>query len=97
MVPLQLLVIGRPKSGKSSLSKAIAAKYNLVLVSFEKMVEKLFEKVKFFEENPPETDEDGNPKEGLLPIEKYVLSELQKGNAVDDEDMLDLLNNELEK
>jgi shikimate kinase len=97
MVPLQLLVIGRPKSGKSSLAKAIAAKYNLVLVSFEKMVEKLFEKVKFFEENPPETDEDGNPKEGLLPIEKYVLNELQKGNAVDDEDMLDLLNNELEK
>ena len=32
-----------------------------------------------------------------MPIEKYVLSEIQNGNAVDDEDMLDLLNNELEK
>ena len=49
MVPLQLLIIGRPKSGKSSLARAIAAKYNLVLISFEKMVEKLFERVKFFE------------------------------------------------
>jgi predicted GTPase len=49
MVPLQLLIIGRPKSGKSTLAKAIAAKYNLVLISFEKMVEKLFERSKFFE------------------------------------------------
>lgn len=49
LVPLQLLILGRPKSGKSSLAKAIAAKYNLVLISVEKMVEKLFERVKFFE------------------------------------------------
>lgn len=42
MVPLQLLIIGRPKSGKSSLAKAIAKEYNLVLISIEKMVEKLF-------------------------------------------------------
>lgn len=33
MVPLQLLIIGRPKSGKSTLAKAIAASYNLVLIS----------------------------------------------------------------
>ena len=33
MVPLQLLMIGRPKSGKSSLAKAIAAKYNIILIS----------------------------------------------------------------
>ena len=47
MVPLQLLMIGRPKSGKSTLANAIAGKYNLVLISTEKMVEKLFERVKF--------------------------------------------------
>ena len=49
MVPLQLCIIGRPKPGKSSLAQALATKYNLVLVSVEKIVEKLFEKVKFFE------------------------------------------------
>lgn len=67
-MPLQLLVIGRAKSGKSSLAKAVAAKYGLVLVSLDKMVDKLFERVKFFEENPPEADEDGNIKDGLLAI-----------------------------
>lgn len=61
------------------------------------MVEKLFERVKFFEQNPPEADEDGNVKDGLLPIEKFILGQLQNGNAVEDEDMLDLLNNQLEK
>ena len=75
--PLQLLVIGRPKSGKTTLAKAVAKKYSLVYISIESMIEKVFERVKFFEENPPETDDDGNPKDGLLPIEKYILNELQ--------------------
>lgn len=42
LVPLQLLVIGRPKSGKSTLAKAIAKKYNLIYISIESMIEKVF-------------------------------------------------------
>jgi SpoVK/Ycf46/Vps4 family AAA+-type ATPase len=38
LIPLQLLVIGRPKSGKTTLAKAIAKKYNLVFISIESMV-----------------------------------------------------------
>lgn len=48
------------------------------------MIDKLFERSKFFEENPPEVDEDGNAKDGLQAIEKYVLGELQKGVAVEE-------------
>jgi adenylate kinase family enzyme len=47
--PLQLLVIGRPKSGKSTLAKAIARKYNLIYISVEVAINKIFERVKFFE------------------------------------------------
>lgn len=68
LVPLQLLTIGRPKSGKTTLAKSLAKKYNLIYISVESMIDKVFERTKFFEENPPETDEDGNVKEGLLPI-----------------------------
>ena len=32
-------------------------------------------------------------KDGLLPIEKYILGELQKGVAIEEEDILDLINN----
>ena len=66
--PLQLLVIGRPKSGKSTLAKAIAKKYNLVYISLESAINKIFERVKFFEQNPPEADEDGNITGGLTAI-----------------------------
>jgi SpoVK/Ycf46/Vps4 family AAA+-type ATPase len=49
LVPLQLLVLGRPKSGKTTLAKAIAKKYSLVYISIESMVDKIFECSKFFE------------------------------------------------
>ena len=68
LVPLQLLMLGRPKSGKTTLAKAIAKQYNLIYVSVQSVIEKVIERAKFFEENPPEADEDGNPKEGLLTI-----------------------------
>ena len=48
MVPLQLLILGRPKSGKSTLAKAIAKKYSLVYISVESMIDKVFERNKFF-------------------------------------------------
>lgn len=92
-MPLQLLILGRPKSGKTTLAKAVSKKYSLVYISVESMIEKLLERSKFFEENPPEADEDGNLKDGLLPIEKYILGELQKGVAIEEEDILDLINN----
>ena len=33
LTPLQILLFGKPKSGKTTLSKNIAQKYNLVYVS----------------------------------------------------------------
>jgi adenylate kinase family enzyme len=42
MIPLQLLIIGRPKSGKTTLAKALAKKYNLVLISIESVIDKMF-------------------------------------------------------
>lgn len=32
------------------------------------MIEKSLQRIKDFEENPPELDEDGNPKETLPPV-----------------------------
>jgi adenylate kinase family enzyme len=61
-------MIGRPKSGKTTLSRSIAKKYNLVYISVEAMISNLFDRVKFFEENPPETDENGNIVGGLTAI-----------------------------
>lgn len=88
-------MIGRPKCGKTTLAKRIAAKYQIVHVSVENSVNKVFERVKFFEENPPEMDDNGVPKDGLTAIEKCVLEDLQQGRAVNEADLLDLLNAEM--
>lgn len=95
MAPLQLLILGRPKSGKSSLAKAVAKHYSLVYISVESMINKVFERVKYFEENPPEADEEGNVIGGLTQIEKCIVEDLAQGKCVDEEDVLDLINNEL--
>jgi adenylate/nucleoside-diphosphate kinase len=93
--PLQLLIIGRPKCGKTTLAKKIAAKYGIVHVSMESSVNKIFERVKFFEENPPEVDDNGIPKDGLTPIEKCIIEDLSLGKTVDPGDLLDILNEEM--
>ncbi len=48
-----MVIMGRPKSGKSTLAKAVAKKFNLVYISVESVIAKVFDRVKFFEENPP--------------------------------------------
>lgn len=42
LIPLQLLISGRPKSGKSQIAREIAKKFDLVYVSVEFVVNKLF-------------------------------------------------------
>lgn len=93
--PLQLLIIGRPKCGKTALAKRLAAKYQIMHVSVENVVNKIFERVKFFEDSPPEVDDNGVAKDGLTTIEKCVLEDLQQGRAVSEGDLLDLLNAEM--
>lgn len=62
LIPLQLLIVGRAKSGRSLIAQEISKRYNLVYISINSVINKLFERVKYFEENPPDVDEDGNPK-----------------------------------
>ena len=61
------------------------------------MIEKVLERSNFFKENPPEADEDGNIKGGLLKLEECILSDLEEGREVEEEDVLDLINIELKK
>ena len=71
-----MLILGRAKSGKTTLAKAIAKSYNLVYISIESMIDKVLERANFFKENPPEADEDGNVKGGLLKIEECIIEDL---------------------
>ena len=60
-------------------------------IDLERPLLRIFEKVKENEENP-QTDEEGNPKEFLTPLEREVYDSLRMGGAVPEEALLELLN-----
>lgn len=55
---IKVLILGKPRSGKTTLAKALAQRLDLVRVSPEVWLEDLFARIKEREENPPEEDEE---------------------------------------
>ena len=55
---MKVLVLGKPRSGKTTLAKALAEKLDLVRISPEVWLEDLFARIKDREENPPEEEEE---------------------------------------
>ena len=84
------MILGKPRSGKTTLAKQLVKRHNLLIVSADRWIEKLFAKIKDREENPPEEEpelelEEGQelpPKKGWLkPLEEMVLKKLKDGDA----------------
>jgi len=89
--PLYILVIGRPKSGVSTFCSLLAQKLGVQLISVETFIDALLAKIKENEENP-EVDDEGNPKEFLTPIEKSIMQSLSEGQAIPQEAIIELMN-----
>lgn len=68
---LRIMLIGKPRSGKTTLARNLSKRLDLVHVSLENWLLKLQEKIKNYE--PPEDLEEGQePPEWLTPLEKDV-------------------------
>ena len=89
--PLQILLISKPRSGRTTLAKAIAKKLDVEHMDLERPIMRLLEKVKESEENP-KTDDDGNPVDPFTPLERSVLEGLRQGNEIAPLALLQLLN-----
>jgi hypothetical protein len=80
---LRLLVIGKPRSGKTKLSKNLAAKLDLVHISIENWLAALQKKIK--EYAPPEDLEEGQqPPKFLSDLEEAVNKSLLAGSGPND-------------
>jgi hypothetical protein len=100
---LKILLLGLPRSGKSTLAKQLEQRLNVFRISPEVWIEKLFAKVKDLAENPiddlPEWDPEGGlpkPEPPVLytDLESQVLDVLRSGDAPNN-DLLDLILTDL--
>ena len=67
----RILVIGKPRSGKTTLAKNLALKLDLVHINVEIWINSLIEKIKAYE--PPEDLEEGqDPPKWLTDLEESV-------------------------
>jgi len=55
---MKILVLGKPRSGKTTLAEAVSKKLDLVRISTDLWLNDLFDRIKDREENPPEEEEE---------------------------------------
>jgi len=83
---MKILILGKPRSGKTTLAKAVSEKLDLVRVSADLWLDDLFARIKEREENPPEEEEDPEGGENEEPAEEEMVPVVdENGEPVLDE------------
>ena len=60
---MRILIIGKPRTGKSTLAKQLSEKLDLVRIAPEIWLDDLFARIKDREENPPELSQTQNSQQ----------------------------------
>lgn len=92
--PLQILLIGDPKTGKSSVGKGLASRLDIEYVEIEELLEESYNRVKQYYGME---DHDEAEAIGVDNVELNVVKQLKEGKRVDDRLLILLLNNKLKK
>lgn len=83
---LRILILGKPRSGKTTLSKDLAASLDLKHIEVATIIESIIKKGQV--EDEEEYDEDNPRPEVYNEFEKSVLEILSMGNALTDEQII---------
>ncbi|EGR31735.1 hypothetical protein IMG5_103090 [Ichthyophthirius multifiliis] len=89
--PLQMLVMGKPKTGKSKFCSLLQKKIDIIHIEAGFLIEKLMIRVKENEANATEEEPDKS-----LPWEKEIVKELLEGKSISGNNLIELINNELQ-
>jgi len=54
---IKMIILAKPRSGKTTLAKQLQQRLNLVRVAADAWIEKLFVKIQYYIDNPPEEEE----------------------------------------
>lgn len=97
---VKMMILAKPRSGKTTLAKQLEKRLNLVRVAADAWIDNLFKKIKDREENPPEEEpapelEEGQeapPKKSWLqPLEESVVEQLKAGGAPSENEICQML------
>lgn len=96
---LRILIVGKPRVGKTTLTKRLCETLDLVRINADVWIEQLFAKIKDREENPPEesepeeNDDAGSqvaekpPKKWLTDLEETVHAKLMAGGTASQDEV----------
>ena len=78
---MKVLVLGKPRVGKTTLAKALAESLDLVRISPDVWLEDLFARIKDREENPPEEEEEEEEEKEEEAPEEEAKEEAEEGEG----------------
>jgi len=91
---LRILVIGKPRAGKTTLARNLAQKLDLVHVNVDLWIAGLLERIKAYE--PPDDLEEGQePPRWLSFLEESVSQALLQGGGPSDEQVVEILKTQM--
>ncbi|CAG9329088.1 unnamed protein product [Blepharisma stoltei] len=85
---LKILILGKPRSGKTTLAKDLAASLDLKHIEITSIIEALIKKGQVEDEEM--YDEDNPKPEVYTPFEKEILQRLSEGKSLTDEQIIAL-------
>jgi chloramphenicol 3-O-phosphotransferase len=85
-----ILVIGKPRAGKSTTAEVLASSLDLVYIHVQRFIDILLKKISEYE--APDLEEGEEPPKWLSDVEENVNSTLKSGGNLDDDTILEILN-----
>lgn len=92
----KILIIGKPRSGKTTLSKLLKQRLDVVHVSLENWLEALQAKIARLAEEPEEEVEEGQePPKRYTELEESIKTALASGSGPTQAQVIEILKSEL--
>ena len=91
----RVLLLGKPRSGKTTLAKLLAARLDLVHVSVENWLARLLDKIKNYEPPEEELEEGQAPPKWLSDLEDAVDKALKAGSGPSHEQTVAILKEDM--
>jgi DNA polymerase III delta prime subunit len=93
--PLVILLIGKPRSGKTTTAMNLSASLDLIHIDCQRYIDRLLAKIATYEA-PDDLEEGQEPPKWLSDFEEELHRQLKSGNGPNDQQIIEMLNLQIE-